>query len=88
MTTTADDRVADRQGRLHIGFLRRAAIGLAVALVGLTAATGPASAAASTDGTSNTIQFVAPRLTYILNNTMISGLVAGSAYSLSYEEIK
>jgi hypothetical protein len=43
--------------RLHFGFLQRAAIGVAVALVGLMAATGPAFAAPSTDGTSNTIQF-------------------------------
>jgi len=122
--TTVDERVVDRRGRLRIGFLRRAAIGVAVALVGLTAAIGPASAAASTDGTSNTIQLavtsavldqahhrlivtapaardlagrhfataevVAPRLTYVLNNTMISGLVGGSpeSLSLSYEEVK
>jgi len=43
--------------RLRFGFLRSAAIGVAVASVGLMAATGPAFAAASTDGTSNTIQF-------------------------------
>ena len=122
--TTVDDRVADRRGRLQLGFLRRAAIGMAVALVGLTAAIGPASAAASTDGTSNTIQLavssavldqahhrlivaapaapdlagkhfatvevVTPRLTYVLNNTMISGLVGGSSesLSLSYAEIR
>jgi hypothetical protein len=35
-----------------------------------------------------TAEVVTPRLTYILNNTMISGLFAGSSYSLRYEEIK
>ncbi len=54
--TTDNGRAADRRGGLGIHFLRRAAIGLAVALVGLMAATGAASAAASTDGMSNTIQ--------------------------------
>jgi hypothetical protein len=43
--------------RLRFGFLRRATIGVAVAFLGLMAATGAAFAAASTDGTSNTIQF-------------------------------
>ena len=54
--TTVNVRAADRRNGLRIHFLRRAAIGMAVALVGLMAATGPASAAASADGTSNTIQ--------------------------------
>ena len=54
--TTVNERAADRRDGLRIHFLRRAAIGVAVALVGLMAATGPASAAASADGTSNTIQ--------------------------------
>lgn len=115
--TTVNQRAEVRRGRLRMGFLRRAAIGVAVALVGLTAAIGPASAVASTDGTSNTIQLavtsavldqahhrmivtapgagglagrylarvevVTPRLTYTLNNTMISGLVGGSSESSS-----
>lgn len=115
--TTVNERAASHRNRLRIHFLRRAAIGVATALVGLMAVTGPAFAAASTDGTSNTIQFavtsavldqahhrvivtgpaagglagrhlalvevVTPRLTYTLNNTMISGLVGGSSESLS-----
>jgi hypothetical protein len=54
--TTVNERAADRRGGLRFDFFRRAAIGVAVALVGLMAATGPAFAAASADGTSNTIQ--------------------------------
>ncbi len=54
--TTVNERAQDRRDGLRIRFLRRAAIGVAVAVVGLMAATGPASAAANADGTSNTIQ--------------------------------
>jgi hypothetical protein len=38
-------------------FIRRAALGIAVALVGLIGVAGPASAAVGSDGTSNTLQF-------------------------------
>ncbi len=55
---TAVDERPFRPHRPRTHFLRRAAIGLAVALVGLIVAAGPASAAANgSDGTSNTIQF-------------------------------
>jgi hypothetical protein len=37
-------------------FIRRAAIGLGIGLVGLIAAAAPAAAASGSDGTSNTIQ--------------------------------
>ena len=54
--TTVGERAADRRDRLRIDLFRCAAIAVAVALAGLTVAISPASAAASTDGTSNTIQ--------------------------------
>ena len=54
--TTVSERAADRPDRLRIDFFRRAAIGVAVAIVGVTVAISPASAAANTDGTTNTIQ--------------------------------
>jgi len=55
---TAVSERAFRASRPRTHSLRRAAIGLAVALVGLTVAAGPASAATNgSDGTSNTIQF-------------------------------
>ena len=122
--TTVDERGTGRRRRLRISLLRLGAIGVAVAVAGLTAAIGPASAAASTDGTSNTIQLgvtsavldqahhrvavtapaagelagkhlaavevVTPRLTYVLNNTMVSGFVGASSesVSISFAEIK
>src|SRR5262249_3774625 len=54
--TTVDERGPGHGRQLRISLLCRGAIGVAVALAGLTAAIGPASAVASTDGTSNTIQ--------------------------------
>ena len=105
-------------GRLRVHSLGRLAIGVVVALCGLMLAISPASAAASTDGTSNTIQFaiasaaldqahhrvvitaptegglvagrhlgtaevVTPKLTYILQNTMVSGFAGTPSESLS-----
>ena len=61
--TTVNERPAVRRGGLRIDFLRRAAIGAAVALVGLMAAISPAYAAASTDGTSNTINVAVTSVT-------------------------
>ncbi len=61
--TTVNERAAVRRGGLRIDFLRRAAIGVAVALVGLMVAISPASAAASTDGTSNTIKVAVTSVT-------------------------
>lgn len=48
---------SDRVFRVRVHFLRRVALGMAVALVGLSAASGQAFAAPGNDGTSNTIQF-------------------------------
>jgi hypothetical protein len=122
--TAVDEPAAGHRRQPRINLLRRGAIGAAVALAGLTAAIGPASAVASTDGTSNTTQLavtsavldqayhrvvvtapaagdlagrhlaavevVTPRLTYTLNNTMVSGLVGASpeSVSISFAEIK
>ena len=65
-----------RSRRLR-GGLRRAAVGIVVALATMGVAAIPASAA-SQDGTSNTIQFskaATPRYTVLLENTMVSGLI-------------
>ena len=59
------------------GGLRRAAIGIVVALATMGVAAIPASAA-SQDGTSNTIQFskaATPRYTVLLENVLVSGLI-------------
>jgi type 1 fimbria pilin len=56
MMVTVYKRAADRLGRLRVDSVRRAAIGVVVALVGLGAVTSPALAAPGNDGTSNTIQ--------------------------------
>jgi len=53
---TSSERVR-RPRRLRIHLLRRTLLGLAIALVGLSAASSQALAASGTDGTSNTIQF-------------------------------
>src|SRR5690242_17906253 len=54
---TASERVF-RPSRVPISVVRRVAVGMAVALAGLSIATGSAFAASNgNDGTSNTIQF-------------------------------
>jgi hypothetical protein len=108
----------------HITSLRRATIGAALMLAGLAAATTPALAAPTTDGTSNTImvavtsvrldqahnrvvvtapapgrlsperrldsvQVVTPQLTYVLTNTMVSGLTGpSSTLSLNFTKVE
>jgi hypothetical protein len=116
---TSHERASDRRvlNRRRINCIRRAALGVALALAGLIAAVSPAAAAANTDGTSNTIQYavksavldqanqrvivtapatdgltpgrhlatvevVTPRLSFVLENTLISSF-AGKSSSLS-----
>ena len=54
--TTLYKGASDRLSRLRAASVRRAAIGVVVALMGLGAVTSPALAAPGSDGTSNTIQ--------------------------------
>ena len=68
---------SQHRSRRHTRGLRRAAIGIVVALATMGVAAIPASAA-SLDGTSNTIQFskaATPRYTVLLENTLVSGLI-------------
>jgi hypothetical protein len=80
---TAVSERAFRAGRPRTHLLRRAAIGLGVALVGLTVAAGPASAATNgSDGTSNTIQF-AVRAHHVVD---VNAYSTGSADARLIEE--
>jgi hypothetical protein len=74
-----------RRSRRRIDLLRRSAIGAAAALAVVVAATGPASAAAGNDGTSNTIEFTvaSTALDQVHHRVLVAGpagdgLAAGS----------
>jgi len=69
-------------------FIRRAALGLVVALVGLIGVAGPASAASGSDGTSNTIQFsvASTGLDQAQHRLIVTGPTIGGADARLMEE--
>src|SRR5215475_7527657 len=84
--TAGNERTSARR---RFGFVRRAAIGVGVALAGMGVAAIPASAA-SQDGTSNTIQFSVASATLdqahhrvIVTSPSPSGLAAGQHLAMA-----